>query len=159
MSLFGIDNADGLELPFGLELIPGVHATQREIDFVYQVVGDYIRPSYKGRILLIGSRQQGRWIGRKSFGAASEGLSSQESSDWLQLLNEEARNRGMHRGQIPELEAHLGPQMPQQIRDFLLGNYGVPGSDIDLLLKDEPKHLRRQYSDWDTGQVVDIFSP
>jgi len=48
MSLFGIDNADGLELPFGLELITGVHGTQREIDFVYQVVGDYIRPSYKG---------------------------------------------------------------------------------------------------------------
>jgi len=75
------------------------------------------------------------------------------------LLNDEARNKDLHRGQIPELIDYFGAQVPQQIRGFLLGNYGVPGSDIDLLLKDEPKYLRRQYSDWDTGQVVDIFSP
>ncbi len=143
-------------------LIPGVHATSIEVDFTYEVIYKRIRPCYQGPILLVGSRTEGHWISMKRFITAwNDFIDDDDLMHWFNLVNQLTKDLDLYRGNIPSVVEHLPLNTPPPVLTFLQSTYGVPGSDIDLLLSDTighlPKGLQRIHGQYETGQVVDLF--
>jgi hypothetical protein len=146
-----------------LILIPGVHAPHAEIDFTDQVIRQYIRQlgKYTGQIRLIGSRaeQNPWWISRKRLSSVSSGIPEKDLLYYASEYNKLAKKNDFTRKQIPLL-ADMIAGAPQIIKSFIKGNFGPPGSDIDLQLQTQrrPADLRLFYEDLleRTGQLVDI---
>lgn len=140
-------------------LIPGIHGTQGEIDFVRGVITGIIRgqAGYGGPIELVGSRADGYWVSPKWFNTVCSELQPSERQQWLNFLNAKAKELKYAKAQLPLLVDCL-PQNAPAILESLLEQED-PGSDFDILLKTKvrPSGVAVAYGDEATGQVLDVF--
>lgn len=113
----------------------GIHASELESRLTQKIIKVGIRPYYQGDIVLVGSRSLGFWISLNRLLKAGElyGVNEYEVRVWHTRLNDQARRRDLNRDEISLLGEDYS-KVPPFIKSFLNGNFGVPGSDIDLLL-------------------------
>lgn len=141
------------------QLTEGHHGTKREIQFVYDVISNIIRPSgYIGPITLIGSRSEGKWISKSNYLAACEDLDRELQQFWYRYLDHEAHIRNYSRAEIPQLVDILPPEAPTEIKTFLTSPE-PPGSDFDLFLHTSlPWGISKHDYTFGTKQSIDILS-
>lgn len=149
-------------------IVPRFHAASAEAAWANGVVIPEIRESFLGKLRLVGGRAAPEgpwWISRKKLFAAFKALQPTVSSglqtEAAHLINDTVRSNDLTLRDFGELPGLLPSGLPRAVTAFLSGQFGPPGSDIDLRLEVPERRLplgvRQAYFDHQTGQTVEIW--
>jgi hypothetical protein len=150
-----------------LELLKaGEHMTQKEINFLYLVIGMIVQSGYTGNFFeLVGGRSQRtpHWISYSCFYnyLHDRGVEKTNIDKEYWILNALAKNLNLCHDRIPELLFHLPSKTPSIIEGMLTNKHFALclGSDIDLLIKGKgpPEYYPDNPYPQGTGQIVDVY--
>ena len=149
-------------------LIPRHHASTKESEYTNSIVLPMIKEYFRGDIRLVGGRAAPDgpwWISKKklfeSFSKLQPTISKLEQMKTAILINTAARKNDLSIRDMGNLFKLLPKNLPKAVDAFLQGEYGPPGSDIDLRLEVPERHLprgvREAYFDDKTKQTVEIW--
>lgn len=140
--------------------------SSKEVSHVDKIIRQ-IRENFSGKISVIGSRSMGRRMSYKTFEGGCSGIENPEW--WFNFLNSLAVKKDLSRHEVTELIGIIERgnwkakriDIPNPVRWYLNGDYGVAGSDLDLLLEgcnEKPESIRDIYTiEWPFNLVVDVF--
>ncbi len=149
-------------------LIARYHASSLETSYVNGIVIPEIRQYYRGDIRLAGGRSLSDgpwWVSRKklfeSFKKTQPDISQSLQVEILHILNNTVRMNDLSICDFAYLPQLLQTDMPSAVNRFLQGEFGPPGSDIDIRLEIPerrlPSGVRESYFDSISQQTVEIW--
>lgn len=149
-------------------LIPGHHASIEESAYTNSIVIPSIREYFRGDIRLAAGRAAPDgpwWISKKKlFKAFTEyqpTISKPLQMETAAFINDTARKNDLSIRDMGNLFDLLPKGMPKAVMAFLKGEFGPPGSDIDIRLEVPERRLplgvKDAYFDPKTKQTVEIW--
>lgn len=149
-------------------LVARYHASSGEAAFTNGIVIPSIREYFRGKIRLVGGRADPDgpwWISRKklfeSFAHNQPDVPKETQLEVATLINNVVRSNDLSIADFAHVRDLLPSGIPRAVEGFLDGEYGPPGSDIDLRLEVPerrlPQGVRESYFDDLTKQTVEMW--
>jgi hypothetical protein len=149
-------------------LVARYHASSREAEYLNTEVLPNIRDNFRGDIKLVGGRASldgPRWVSKKKLFEAFDKLQPEVQLALrlatFQLINNTVRENDLSIRDFDRLPSLLPPKLPKVVDAFLQGEFGRPGSDIDIFLdipeRRLPLGVKESYFDDISLQTVEIW--